>query len=167
MLAEDAVIDRDVLATFAIQDHYLHNTRLRVRSVQDAGGRAVRKLGQKIRLDRTSASAIAHTTMYLSEDEYRALLALPADELSKIRHLLPADDRTVAVDIFGGVLTGLVVAELELGEDETGRFELPVDSVADVSDDERFTGARLARTDRDGLRNLLFDYGLGAGPAPS
>ena len=66
----------------------------------------------------------------------------------------------LAVDTFHGELDGLVLAELDLGADRVLPPALPHGLGPDVTHDERFTGAALARTDAAGLRALLAALGL-------
>jgi CYTH domain-containing protein len=70
----------------------------------------------------------------------------------------------MAVDEFGGPLTGLVLAEVELGPDET-RLGPPPLSVADVTDDDRFSGGTLSGTTETELGLLLAEIGVRP-PAP-
>ena len=146
-----------------IHDRYLRGTRLRLRLVEEDGCQPVCKLGQKVRLARLaeeSGWAVAHTTMYLTEGEFSVLLALPAAELTKTRHVLAVGDATLAVDVFHGNLDGLVLAEMDFGEHGTASPSLPPHSIAEVTDDERFTGGILATTSAADLRSLLKEYEL-------
>lgn len=82
--------------------------------------------------------AVAHTTMCLDRDGYQAL----------------------AVDEFHEELAGLVLAEVDLGEHGSPRPGLPIPFVADVTDDDRFTGGALAATASDALSRLLGEFAL-------
>jgi CYTH domain-containing protein len=150
--------------SLVIQDRYLQGTRLRLRVVEEQGRARVYKLGQKVRLDESSAADLAHTTMYLSDTEFAVLAGLPADTLEKTRHLVDADADadgvTVAVDCFHGVLAGLVLAEVDLGVGGSMPSPVPGDPVMEVTTDERFTGGALAVTSSSQLRRMLADYGL-------
>lgn len=144
-----------------IEDRYLRGTRLRLRTVQEAGLAPVRKLGQKVRPNQDHPSTVEHTTMYLDDPETAALLALAADALAKTRTLHPWHGLAVAVDVFAGPLTGLVLAEVDLGD--AGLLPAsgpPVAWIADVTDDERFTGGHLARTSATQLTALLREFGV-------
>lgn len=149
-----------VLRVLQIHDRYLHGTRLRLRLIEESGRQPVQKLGQKVRLDETSPRVVAHTTMYLTEAEFSALLVLPADELTKTRHVLTVGDSTVAVDVFHGNLDGLVLAEVDLGERDTMLPTLPATPLAEVTNDTRFTGGVLATTAAADAQSLLREYGL-------
>ena len=147
-----------VLRLLHIHDRYLRGTRLRLRLVEENGCQPVRKLGQKVRLAKMSPRAIAHTTMYLTESEFSALLVLPADELKKTRHVLAVGGASLAVDVFHGNLDGLVLAEVEPGEHGTMSPSLSLHSIAEVTDDERFTGGILAMTSAADFQSLLREY---------
>ncbi len=131
-----------------IEDRYLDGTRLRLRRVGDAGS-VVFKLGQKVRAVADDPSLVWVTTLYLTEQEHRRLSALPAAVLTKTRRRVDHRGTIFAVDEFAGDLRGLVLAETELPGGATGgRLELPPWLGREVSSDERYTGAALAR---DGL----------------
>lgn len=136
-----------------ITDRYVPSTGLRLRRVDEAGGAPLLKLGQKVRLDPSSAAAVAHTTMYLTPEDYEVLAVLPACELRKTRHLVEGGDGLhVAIDVFEGALGGLVTAEIDLGERSdllsalVGRDEVQalLAGGVDVTADERHTGGALA-----------------------
>ena len=147
------------LRVLQIEDRYLHGTRLRLRTVCEQGKEPVRKLGQKVRFAPGHASALAHTTMYLDEAEYALLSSLPAAALSKARHIVPLNDGLeVAVDVFEGDLSGLVLAELDLGTDGLPPEPLPTWLGVEVTDVEDFTGYALACLDAEGLARLLTVY---------
>ena len=97
-----------------------------------------------------------HTTMYLERDEYELLAALGAHVLRKTRHQLEHGGVVMSVDVFHDELEGLVLAEIDFGDDAVAanEFTPPPFCVAEVTTDERFTGGRLARADsrRDARR---------------
>jgi hypothetical protein len=141
-----------------IVDRYLVGTRMRLRSVSSPTEATVHKLGHKVRPDPTDPGLVMHTSFYLSEDEYEVLTALPGDELRKTRRRVVAECGTaMSVDEFHDVLEGLVTAEVDLAAPDLPRvtFRPPDYCLAEVSADERFTGGRLAATDRATLLGLL------------
>jgi CYTH domain-containing protein len=147
--------------TLEVEDRYLQGTRLRLRRVRESGQPDVLKLGQKIRFDEHDPSTLAHTTLYLDAGEYDVLAALPADTVTKTRHHVPLDGgHVLAVDRFHAALDGLVLAELDLGADRVLPPTLPHGLGPDVTHDERFSGATLARTDGETLHALLASLGL-------
>lgn len=141
-----------------IEDRYLNGTRMRVRRVRQEGRDPVYKLGQKIRTDEGQPSTVAHTTLYLNKAEYVALQCLPGQLLSKTRTLLQWGHLTLAVDAFAGRLEGLVLAEVDLGENAVLPADCPLPWLAEVTNDERFTGGALAVTSAAGLRRILDEY---------
>jgi CYTH domain-containing protein len=136
-----------------ILDRYLTGTRLRLRRLQ-SDREVLWKLGQKVRERRDSPAVVRLTNIYLSEKEYLALVHLDARVLSKTRWHWDLAGRTVAADSFNDALAGLVLAEVELTlEDEW--FAMPPGAVADVSNDNRFSGGALAALNGPGAEALL------------
>lgn len=129
-----------VARSVEIVDHYVTGTRLRLREVQEDDGTVTRKLGHKVRLSAGPAE-VACTNLYLSDDEWAALAGLPARVLRKRRHLVERDGWLVAVDEHED---GSLVAEID--DNDTPSRAVPdwLEVVADVSDDEAWTGAGLA-----------------------
>jgi len=141
-----------------IEDRYLRGTRLRLRrmtNLEEPGFRLTYKLTQKI--PSVSGAPGLITTLYLSADEYAALLGIPADTLRKTRSSFPP----LGVDVFEGPLHGLVLAEAEF---ETARdeasFNLPAQAVAEVTADVRFTGGRLVTLTAVETADLLSTFGI-------
>ncbi len=124
-----------------IVDRYVTGTRLRLREVRHADGTVVRKLGHKVRLG-AGPTQVACTNLYLDDAEWALLLALPARVLRKTRHLVHRDGVLVAVDVHED---GTLVAEIDDGDRPPAGVPAWLDVVQDVSDDERWTGAGLAR----------------------
>lgn len=81
-------------------------------------------------------------------DEGRALLEMSRPAVvEKRRYLVPHGDHLWEVDVFEGSHAGLVMAEVEMSaEDEV--VVLPEWLGAEVSDDDRFANASLARDPR-------------------
>lgn len=129
-----------VTETREIVDRYVTGTRLRLRVVRHGDGTVVRKLGQKVRLGEGPAE-VACTNLYLDEAEWALLEALPARVLRKRRHVVERDGVVVAVDEHED---GTLVAELDDGDRSPAPVPAWLDVVADVSDDEAWTGAALA-----------------------
>jgi CYTH domain-containing protein/CHAD domain-containing protein len=66
--------------------------------------------------------------------------------VAKTRHRIPAGPHVIELDVFGGDHAGLVVAEVEFDSTEAlDAFEPPSWFGLEVSDDERYTNASLAR----------------------
>ena len=142
-----------------IEDRYVAGTRLRLRTVREPGKDPVRKLGQKVRSAPGKSSALAHTTMYLDEVEYTLLSGISAVTLSKTRHVMPlVDGLDVAVDVFHGRLSGLTMAEFDLGWDGSLSQPIPTWLGVEVTDVEEFTGYALACLDANAFASLLATY---------
>ena len=124
-----------------IVDRYITGTRMRLREVRSSDGSVVRKLGHKVRLGEGPAE-VACTNFYLDQAEWDVLSDLPARVLRKTRHVVRREGVTIAVD---ELEDGTLLAEIDDGDQPS--LEVPewLDVVADVSDDERWTGASLAR----------------------
>ena len=129
-----------VTSTKLIVDRYVTGTRLRLREVRDEGT-VVRKLGHKVRLT-DGPAAVACTNFYLDEQEWAVLADLPARLLRKTRHMVHRDGLVVAIDEHED---GTLIAEIDDGDRPSQDVPDWLDVVADVSDDERWTGSQLAR----------------------
>jgi CYTH domain-containing protein len=139
-----------------IEDRYLDGTRLRLRTTYELGQEPVRKLGQKIRPSPDDSGMLAHTTMYLDEAEYSLLSTMAGATLTKTRHLMPVSDGLhAAVDVFDGRLSGLTMAEIDLGPSGSLSEPLPAWLGVEVTGHDRFSGHALARLSSDELATLL------------
>lgn len=136
-----------------ITDIYLTGTRLRLRRTVERtalGQQVVHKLTQKVPDPDGTPGWI--TTVYLSEEEHRALAGVAGAVLRKSRYSIPP----FGIDVFGPPLDGLVLAEIEFDSDEAmNDFPAPSWSVAEVTSDTRFTGGRLVGASRAELRTWL------------
>ena len=75
-------------------------------------------------------------------DAEKMLTELTDKHIRKLRYEIIFRGRTWEVDVFEGHLTGLILAELEV-EDEDERFDLPDWITSDVSNDKRYYNALL------------------------
>ena len=83
--------------------------------------------------------------------------ALPGRRLAKTRYSIPP----LGIDVFDPPLHGLVTAEAEFGTDaEMLAFQPPGYVHAEITDDPRFTGGRLAVAPREDLISWLAQYGI-------
>jgi CYTH domain-containing protein len=130
-----------VVSTSEIVDRYLTGTRLRLREVRRDDGTVTRKLAHKVRLSEGPA-AVASTSFYLDEEEWTLLAALPAGLLRKRRHLIERDGFVVAIDEHED---GTLIAEIDDGDQPARAVPPWLEVVEDVSQDEAWTGVRLAR----------------------
>lgn len=134
-------VPEGVVTTREIVDRYVINTRLRLREVREGDGMIVRKLGHKVRLAEGPAE-VACTSFYLDEQEWAVLAALPARTLRKKRHMVQRDGVLVAIDEHPD---GTLVAEIDDGHQPSKGVPDWLDVLEDVSNEERWTGAYLAR----------------------
>jgi CYTH domain-containing protein len=147
----------DVLAVNEIDDRYLDGTRLRLRRMAQVGGPTALKLTQKLPAPDGHGRQGALTTLYVSEDEYAALAALPAATLSKTRLSIAP----YGVDVFRGHLEGLCLAEVEFeSEQDAAAFRPAVFCRAEVTADRRFTGGELVRASSAQVRAWAGEYGV-------
>jgi CYTH domain-containing protein len=123
-----------------ITDRYLDGTRLRLREVT-TDGVTTRKLGQKVRLGEGPAR-IAHTSIYLDDAEWTVMCRLPSRTLRKRRHHVERDGLIVAVD---QLEDGSLLAEVDGGDRRPADPPAWLEVIAEVTDDEAFTGAGRAR----------------------
>lgn len=128
-----------------IWDNYITNTRLRLRRIRVPQTKEQRwKLTQKFALSPQDFSRTQITNIYLSPAEYEVLSVFEGNEIRKNRYPFEHEGRAFGIDVFLGALWGLMLAETEFETDEEMRdFALPPFAVADVTNDEMFTGARL------------------------
>lgn len=131
-----------ITETLEIVDRYVDGTRLRLREVRAADGSVVHKLTQKVRLAE-DASQVACTNFYLDEAEWRLLTQnLPGKLLVKTRHKVTRDGDVVLVDVHED---GALVAEIDDGDAVPGPVPGWLDVICEVTADESWTGAGLAR----------------------
>jgi CYTH domain-containing protein len=144
-----------------ITDHYISNTTLRLRRMQTEH-EVIFKLGQKLRVHPHDTRVIFHTNFYISEAEYVFLAStLPSHLLEKKRLRFHGETIPMAIDQFQGTLQGLVIAEIDFGPDgDPSSFPMPSFALAEVTDDERFTGARLALTTHQQIKTLLDEFNV-------
>jgi CYTH domain-containing protein len=147
--------DQPVTAIRKITDRYLIGTTLRLRHVSDQRDGHHYKFTQKIPADRTGGVQGLITNTYLSRAEHDLLARLPSKMLTKTRFSVPP----LGVDIFDPPLHGLVLAEAEFDTDNAMlAFRPPSYVIAEVTDDQRFTGGRLVTATREQLTSWLADY---------
>lgn len=145
-----------VIRTRGIRDRYIEGTSLRLREQTEDNGSIVFKLTQKIRVRTRGAQQGTITTMCLSADEFRVFAQMPAATLSKTRYSIPP----FGIDVFAGGLEGLVLAEAEFNSAAEAQAPLPLPSfiLAEVTEDDRFTGGRLVRASREELKSWLMKF---------
>jgi CYTH domain-containing protein len=140
-----------------ITDNYITGTRLRLRKSRWVSTNEwTLKLTQKHAPAPPDFSRTLITSIYLNEHEYETLSVFEGNELRKNRYHFEHEGRRYSVDVFLGELRGLVLAETDFDNDEEmDAFAPPSFAVADVSRDEKFTGARLVALTAEDLRAEL------------
>ena len=144
-----------------IRDLYIEGARLRLRIVEDLDGFVLqRKLGHKRRIEEGDPSIVKHTSLYLSEPEYRILSAVGGRPLVKVRWKVETNGVRAAVDVFEGELEGLVMLEVEFRvDDELTAFRPSEWAGVEVTNREEFSGGALSATTREGVNELLRELG--------
>lgn len=129
-----------------ITDNYITGTRLRLRKVRDPQtNKWTVKFTQKFAPDPKDLSRTIITNTYLSAVEAEVLAVFEANEIRKNRYPFEFEGRKFTIDMFLGDLFGLVLAEVSFDTDkELDDFPLPPFALADVTNEEMFTGGRLS-----------------------
>ena len=123
-----------------IEDLYIDNGRLRLRRITLPGGEQEFKLAKKYVPDNPLIEPM--TNLYLAGEEYDALNTLPGKRVVKRRHKVGA----FTIDMFEGPHDGLVTAECEATNRMAAMsFDVPEWCVREVTDEEAYTGWRLAQ----------------------
>lgn len=147
------VLPPDAANERVIVDHYWTGTTLRLRMIQDRND-VIYKLCQKVRLDSDNPEFVKITNVYLSSGEFHVLSVTPSSIVSKSRWSTTFNGVQYAVDEFKGRHMGLVLAERELGGDEP-RSRGPEGAVAEVTNDNEYSGGWLATASAQDLRRVI------------
>ncbi len=128
-----------------ITDNYITGTRLRLRKVRDPRtNKWTVKFTQKFAPNPADLSRTLITNTYLNATEAEVLALFEANEIRKNRYFLEWEGRRFSVDMFLGDLFGLVLAEVGFDTDEElDNFKKPSFALADITNEELFTGGRL------------------------
>ena len=145
-----------------ITDNYITGTRLRIRKVRDPRtNKWTVKFTQKFAPDPKDLSHTIITNTYLTALEADTLSVFEANEIRKNRYYLDFGGRRFSVDMFLGDLLGLVLAETSFETvDEMKRLQTPSFALADVTNNEIFTGGRLCQLTFDDIRREAQQAGL-------
>lgn len=130
-----------------ITDNYITGTRLRLRKVREPRtNKWTVKFTQKFPLDSSDLSRTLITNIYLNAFEAETLSVFEANEIRKNRYYLDFEGHRFAVDMFLGDLFGLVLAEVSFGaDDELEKFSPPPFALAEVTNNELFSGGKLSQ----------------------
>jgi CYTH domain-containing protein len=130
-----------------ITDTYLPSEQIRLRLMRNTGGEPIaHKLTQKYHLPSLPPYAVMITNIYLTADDYALFSRLPGATVRKRRYVWEENHTRFAVDVFDGVLAGLILAEVEGATDaEVERVALPAWASREVTTEPAFRGGSLAR----------------------
>jgi len=145
-----------------ITDNYITGTRLRLRKVRDPQtNKWVVKFTQKFAPDTHDFSRTTITNTYLNPIEADMLAIFEANEIRKNRYHFEFEGRQFSVDMFLGDLFGLVLAEVSFdNDDELENFSPPPFALAEVTNNELFTGGRLSQLSFADLKDELIRMGI-------
>ena len=145
-----------------ITDNYITGTRLRIRKVRDPKtNKWIVKFTQKFAPNPEDLSRTIITNTYLNAIEAETLAVFEANEIRKNRYPFEFEGRHFSIDMFLGDLFGLVLAEVgfEADEDLEG-FLKPPFALAEVTNNEIFSGGRLSELNFEDIRNEIARVGL-------
>ena len=145
-----------------ITDNYITGTRLRIRKVRDPKtNKWTVKFTQKFAPNPNDLSRTMITNTYLTALEADTLSVFEANEIRKNRYYFDFEGRRFSVDMFLGDLLGLVLAETSFETDKEMReFQTPSFALADVTNNEIFTGGRLCNLTFPEIRKEAQQAGL-------
>ena len=137
-----------------ITDNYITGTRLRIRKVRDPlTNKWTVKFTQKFAPDPKDLSRTIVTNTYLTALEADTLSVFEANEIRKNRYYFDFEARHYSIDMFLGFLFGLVLAETSFATDEEmTEFQTPSFALADVTNNEIFTGGSLCNLTFEDIR---------------
>src|SRR5437867_11101076 len=143
-----------------ITDNYITGTRLRIRKVRDPKtNKWIVKFSQKFAPNPTDFSRTIITNTYLNALEAEVLSVFEANEIRKNRYSFEYEGRKFSIDMFLGDLFGLVLAETSFETDaDMEAFSKPPFALADVTNNELFSGGRLSELKFDQIREVI-QYG--------
>jgi CYTH domain-containing protein len=145
-----------------ITDNYITGTRLRIRKVRDPRtNKWTVKFTQKFAPQPGDFSRTIITNIYLNALEAETLAVFDANEIRKNRYLFEFEGRKFSVDMFLGDLFGLVLAETSFETDEElDSFPKPPFAIADVTNNELFTGGKLCALTFADIREEILKSGM-------
>jgi len=140
-----------------ITDNYITGTRLRLRKVRDPRtNKWTVKFTQKFAPNPADFSRTVITNTYLNAAEYQVLSVFEANEIRKNRYPFEWEGRKFTIDMFLGNLFGLVLAEVSFeSEAELARFPQPPFAIAEVTNNEIFTGGELCDLTFEDIRDEI------------
>jgi len=146
-----------------ITDNYMTGSRLRLRKVREPRtNKWTVKFTQKFAPNPDDFSRTIITNTYLNALEAEVLSTVfNSNEIRKNRYPFEFEGRKFSVDMFLGDLFGLVLAEVSFETDEElDQFPKPSFALADVTNEELFTGGRLCGMTFSEIRTEIANRGL-------
>jgi CYTH domain-containing protein len=145
-----------------ITDNYVTGTRLRLRKVRDPHtNKWTVKLTQKFAPNPEDTSRTIITNIYLNALEAETFGMFQENEIRKNRYWFEFEGQKFSVDMFLGDLFGLVLAEVGFETDEElDNFPQPPFAIADVTNNELFTGGKLCELSFTDIREEIRRSGL-------
>ena len=140
-----------------ITDNYITGTRLRLRKVREPQtNKWTVKLTQKFAPNSEDLSLTVITNIYLNALETEMLAVSDANEIRKNRYPFEFAGRQFSVDMFLGDLFGLVLAEVSFATDEEVKdYAKPSFAIAEVTNNELFTGGKLCQVSFADIREAI------------
>ena len=140
-----------------ITDNYITGTRLRIRKVRDPlTNKWTVKFTQKYVAQPNDFSRTIITNIYLNALEAETLAMFDTNEIRKNRYAYEYEGKHFSIDMFLGDLFGLVLAETSFdNDDELDNYPLPSFALADVTNNEMFTGGRLSQLSFADIREAI------------
>lgn len=144
-----------------ITDNYITATHLRLRKVREPRtNKWTVKFARKFAPNPADLSRTLITNIYLNAREAETLAVFEANEVRKNRYPFEWEGRKFGVDMFLGDLFGLVLAEVSFETDEElDTFPKPSFVIADVTNNEIFTGGRLCHLTFADIRSEIVKTG--------
>ena len=119
------------------------------------------KFTQKFARNPADLARTIITNIYLNAIESETLAIFEANEIRKNRYRFEFEHRQFSVDMFLGDLFGLVLAEVSFETDEElDNFPPPPFAIAEVTNNEMFTGGRLSELTFEDIRKEIERGGL-------
>ena len=145
-----------------ITDNYITGTRLRIRKVREPRtNKWTVKFTQKFPIQPNDLSRTLITNTYLNAIEAETLSVFNSNEIRKNRYYFNYRGKKFSVDMFLGDLFGLVLAEASFETDEELiNFPKPDFALADVTNQEAFSGGRLAELTFTDVRAEITNHRL-------
>ncbi len=145
-----------------ITDYYITGSRLRIRKVRDPRtNKWTVKFTQKFAIDASDLSRTIITNTYLNAVEAETLSMFNSNEIRKNRYYFDYEGHKFSVDMFLGDLFGLVLAEVGFESDEElDTFPKPPFALADVTNNEVFSGGKLSELTFAEVRDEIVRQGL-------